>query len=149
MAQQTKGTGPSKASSTVATPVRKTRATKTKGTPKPSKNIPGDTLLHGANRTLRYYKPTEVELDRLGELSRDESTARAYFGFCLGLVANVLLGALFATGLSDSQKGIAFGIGIIAALAAFKFYGDAERKRRDGRTALEKLKRDHDFSVSI
>lgn len=114
--------------------------------PRRKRGTQGKTFLHGADRTVRYYKPTEAELDRLGELSKDEATAWARIAFCLGLLVNVFLGLLFATGMSAASKGAAGAIGVSAAVGALRFWRDAEKKRRDGKSALEKVKEDHDFA---
>jgi hypothetical protein len=109
----------------------------------------GKASLQGGNRTVRFYKPTEAELDRLGELSREEGFAWAKFSFCVGLLANVALGMIFATGLSNGSKGAGEAIGACAILAGGNFLLEALRKRRIGRSALEQLKKDHDFTVKF
>lgn len=106
----------------------------------------GKSLLHGADRTVRVYKVTEAELERLGELSRDETTARAWMAFCLGLLVNVALGLLFASGLSAANKAAGMAIGVIALLGAVKFGWDAHKKHDDGKAALNRIKEDCDFA---
>lgn len=106
----------------------------------------GKSFLHGADRTVRFYKPTEAELDRLGELSRDEASAWGRMSFCLGLLVNVILGLLFAVGLSSGTKVAGVVVGVLSAAGALTFWLDAKRKGRDGKSLLEKVKTDHNFA---
>jgi hypothetical protein len=106
----------------------------------------GKALLHGADRTVRVYKLTEAELERLGELSEDENAAWGRATFCGGLVVNVILGLLLASGLDGTTKAVAAVIGVCALVAGLRFWRDAMNKRRDGKSLLGRVKEDHDFA---
>jgi hypothetical protein len=95
---------------------------------------------------VRFYKPTEAELDRLGDLSRDEATAWARLAFCGGIVVDVVLGMMFATGLPAASKAFGVAVGLCAFVAGVFFFFDAKQKRKDGKSALDKIKQDHDFA---
>jgi hypothetical protein len=106
----------------------------------------GKASLLGGDRTVRVYKLTEAELDRLGELSEDENTAWGRAAFCGGLVVNIVLGLLLAAGLDRTSKAVAIVIGVCAVIAAVRFWRDALNKRRDGKSLLGRVKEDHDFA---
>lgn len=111
-----------------------------------SRSRQGRSMLHGADRTVRVYKLTEAELSLLGELSKDEKSARTWAAFCAGLVVNVILGLLFASGLSTTNKAVGVAIGVCAFVGAVKFGLDANKKRKDGKAELNRIKEDHDFA---
>lgn len=106
----------------------------------------GKTLLQGGDRIVKYYKPTEAELDRLGDLSKDEASAWSRMYFCLGVLANIVVGLLFATGLSDAVTAVGYVIGIGSFALVLRFWRDAHLKSKAGASALEKVKEDHDFT---
>jgi hypothetical protein len=95
---------------------------------------------------VRYYKPTEAELDRLGELGRDAASAFAWMSFFLGAFANVVVGLLLANNLSPSTRAVGYTMGLFSLLAAVKFWYDGHRKRGTEIGELERLKKDHDFT---
>jgi hypothetical protein len=94
---------------------------------------------------VKVYRIIEAELDRLGELGRDESAAWGRAAFCLGLLVNVVLGLLLANGLDKATKTAAAVIGVGAAAAGILFYLDARKKAKSGQTELERIKDAHDF----
>lgn len=106
----------------------------------------GKVRFHGADRVLRYYKPTEAELDLLGELNAD--TNRAYGGaaFCFGVFFNVLIAVAFSAGVAASTRAGAIVLGACALVAAIWYYREAKSKHAKWGSALDRIKADHDFT---
>lgn len=110
------------------------------------RNREGKVRFHGADRVLRYYKPTEAELDRLGELGRDAASAFAWMSFFLGTFANLVVGLVLANGLSGTTRAVGYTMAAFSLIAAIKFWYDGHRKRGTETGELERLKKDHDFT---
>ena len=105
----------------------------------------GRAALHGADRTVKVYRLTEAELDRLAELGEDESAAWARASFCGGLLVNVILGLFLASGLDKPTKVAAVVLGVCAAIAGAVFWLDARKKAANGQRERDKIKEAHDF----
>lgn len=106
----------------------------------------GKTITFGGQRTVKYYRFNDHELDLITAPEREAARATAIASFLSGLVVTTITSFSFDTPSSEIVKGAWIALGCLSAVGAAYFFLHAKALKSKAQSKLEKIKDEHDFT---
>lgn len=118
------------------------------GKPVPTKRgaRQGKTITFGGQRTVKYYRFNDHELELITAPEREAARSTAIASFLSGLVVTTITSFSFDTPSSEVVKGAWITLGVLSTVGAIYFFLHASALRRKAQSKLDEIKDEHDFT---